>query len=202
MTSFASIAVFCGSSNAVHPEYKTAAHALGRLLGESGTEIVYGGGRVGLMGALADGALEVGGKVTGVIPEKLMALELGHTGCTELITVPDMHTRKALMADRARAFIAMPGGYGTMEEFFEAVTWAQLNYHYKPVGLLNTRGYYDPLLAWIDRAVADGFIGTLHQDLLVSDNNAEAVLEKMTKVTFPTLEELLASRDPALAPKS
>ncbi len=201
MKSFASIAVFCGSSDAVHAEYKDRAHALGRLLGQGGVEIVYGGGRVGLMGALADGALEVGGQVTGVIPDKLMALELGHTGCTELITVPDMHTRKAMMAERARAFIAMPGGYGTMEELFEAVTWAQLNYHHKPVGLLNIRGYFDDLLAWVHRAVSDGFIGSLHRELLVSDPDAETLLDKMRRVEFPTLEELLASRDPGLAPQ-
>jgi uncharacterized protein (TIGR00730 family) len=196
---FTSIAIFCGSSDAVHPEYKQRARDLGRLLGKQGVEIVYGGGRVGLMGALADGALEVGGKVTGVIPEKLMNLELGHSGCTELITVPDMHTRKRLMADRARAFIAMPGGFGTLEELFEAVTWAQLNYHDKPVGLLNIRNYFDPLLQWVERAVADGFIGPLHRELMVSSPDAEVLLEALAKVQFPSLTELLASRDPSLA---
>ncbi len=152
------------------------------------------------MGALADGALEVGGKVVGVIPHKLMELELGHPGCTELITVDGMHPRKRIMAERSDAFIAMPGGYGTLEELFEAVTWTQLNYHRKPVGLLNMRGYFDLLLQWLDRSQADGFIGPLQRQLMVADTDPEALLEALTHVRFPDLLELLASRDPALAP--
>jgi uncharacterized protein (TIGR00730 family) len=200
LSRFRSIAVFCGSSDAVHPEYKQGARALGELLGRNGVDIVYGGGRVGLMGALADGALDVGGKVIGVIPHKLMDLELGHTGCTELIATDGMHLRKKTMAERANAFIAMPGGYGTMEELFEAVTWTQLNYHDKPVGLLNIRGYFDPLLLWLDRAVADGFVGPQHRELMVADTDPESLLLALDRVRFPSLAELLASRDPSLAP--
>ena len=174
---------------------------MGRLLGERGVEIVYGGGKVGLMGALADGSLEVGGAVVGVIPHKLMDLELGHTGCTELITTDGMHVRKKTMSDRARAFIAMPGGYGTMEELFEAVTWTQLNYQDKPVGLLNIRGYFDPLLAWLDRAVEDGFVGPQHRQLMVAHTDPAALIAAMEQVRFPSLAELLASRDPSLAPE-
>ena len=202
MSRFRSIAVFCGSSDAVHPEYKEGARALGRLLGQRGVEIVYGGGKVGLMGALADGALEVGGRVIGVIPHKLMDLELGHTGCTELITTDGMHVRKKTMSDRADAFIAMPGGYGTLEELFEAVTWTQLNYQDKPVGLLNIRGYFDPLLAWLDRAVADGFVGPQHRGLMVADTDPQALIQALDQVRFPSLAELLASRDPHLAPSA
>ena len=194
--SFSSIAVFCGSSDSVHPEYKAGARALGRLLGERDIEVVYGGGRVGLMGALADGALEVGGSVVGVIPHKLMELELGHTGCTELILTEGMHVRKKTMSDRARAFIAMPGGYGTLEELFEAVTWTQLNYQDKPVGLLNLRGYFDPLLAWLDRAVADGFVGAQHRQLMAVHTEPLALIEAMEQVHFPSLAELLSSRGP------
>ncbi len=200
MNTFSAIAIFCGSSDAVHPEYKERAGELGRLLASRGIEIVYGGGRVGLMGALADGALGVGGQVTGVIPEKLMDLELGHSGCTTLITVPDMHTRKRTMTERAHAFIALPGGYGTLEELFEAVTWAQLNYHQKPVGLLNIRGYFDALIMWFERAVKEGFVGPQHRDLIAVDTDAEALLEALAQVRFPSLAELLASRDPSLAP--
>ena len=202
MSRFRSIAVFCGSSDAVHPEYKEGARALGRLLGQRGVEIVYGGGKVGLMGALADGALEVGGRVIGVIPHKLMDLELGHTGCTELITTDGMHVRKKTMSDRADAFIAMPGGYGTLEELFEAVTWTQLNYQDKPVGLLNIRGYFDPLLTWLDRAVADGFVGPQHRGLMVADTDPQALIQALDHVRFPSLAELLASRDPHLAPSA
>ena len=198
---FSSIAVFCGSSDAVHADYKAGARALGQYLGAGGVEVVYGGGRVGLMGALADGALEAGGRVVGVIPHKLLDLELAHTGCTELVATEGMHPRKKTMSDRAEAFIAMPGGYGTLEELFEAVTWTQLNYQDKPVGLLNLRGYFDPLLAWLDRAVADGFVGPQHRQLMVSHTDPAALLDAMAAVRFPSLAELLASRDPALAPR-
>ena len=198
---FSSIAVFCGSSDAVHADYKAGARGLGQYLGARGVEVVYGGGRVGLMGALADGALEAGGRVVGVIPHKLLDLELAHTGCTELVATEGMHPRKKTMSDRAEAFIAMPGGYGTLEELFEAVTWTQLNYQDKPVGLLNLRGYFDPLLAWLDRAVADGFVGPQHRQLMVSHTDPAALLDAMAAVRFPSLAELLASRDPALAPR-
>ena len=199
MSRFRSIAVFCGSSDAVNPAYKSAAHSLGVLLGEEGIEVVYGGGKVGLMGALADGALAVGGSVIGVIPHKLMNLELGHRGCTELITTDGMHVRKKMMSDRAEAFIAMPGGYGTMEELFEAVTWTQLNYQDKPVGLLNIRGYFDPMLAWLDHAVEEGFVGPQHRNLMVSHTDPAALLAAMAEVRFPSLIDLLASRNPSLA---
>ena len=184
----------------VHADYKAGARGLGRHLGARGVEVVYGGGRVGLMGALADGALAAGGRVVGVIPRKLLDLELAHEGCTELIATDGMHPRKKTMSDRAEAFIAMPGGYGTLEELFEAVTWTQLNYQDKPVGLLNLRGYFDPLLAWLDRAVADGFVGPQHRQLMVAHTDPAALIDAMAAVRFPSLAELLASRDPALAP--
>ena len=140
------VCVFCGSSHGVRPAYAAAARTLGRLLVERGLGLVYGGGNVGLMGVMADAVLEAGGEVLGVIPHALMAREIGHPGVTEMHVVDSMHERKALMADRADAFIALPGGVGTFEELFEAITWTQLGLHAKPCGLLNVDGFYDDLL--------------------------------------------------------
>ena len=154
---FRRICVFCGSNPGVNPAYKNAAAGLGRLLAERKIELVYGGGNIGLMGVLADAALEASGRVIGVIPESLMAKEVGHQGLTELRVVGSMHERKALMADLAEGFIALPGGYGTFEEFCEVVTWSQLGLHAKPCGVLNVEKYYDPLLALFDHAVKEGF---------------------------------------------
>lgn len=152
------ICVFCGSSKGARPAYVDAARRVGSALGRHGLGLVYGGGRVGLMGVVADAVLAEGGRVVGVIPDPLAAKEIAHHGLTELIVVPGMHERKALMASRSAGFLALPGGVGTFEELFEVLTWAALGLHSKPIGLLNVEGYYDPLLALLDRAIAERFI--------------------------------------------
>jgi uncharacterized protein (TIGR00730 family) len=183
------IAVYCGSSSKVAPVYFEAAKAMGRLLAERGIGVVYGGGHVGLMGAVADAALGAGGQVLGVIPKKLMTLELGHTGCTELFVVDGMHARKAMMSAMSDAFIAMPGGFGTMEELFEAVTWSQLEYHSKPSGLFNVDGYYDPLIAWVNRAANDAFVRPQHRVLICDSDDPVTLLEKLANADLPRIED-------------
>lgn len=160
------ICVFCGSSAGDRLAYTRAARELGGALARQGLGLVYGGGKVGLMGVLADAALEEGGEVIGVIPQALVDKELAHDGLTELRIVHSMHERKALMAELARAFIALPGGYGTLEEFCEILTWSQLGLHRKRCGLLNVEGFYDPFLAQIDRAVEAQFIPQQHRTLI------------------------------------
>ena len=177
---FRRICVFCGSNPGVNPVYKNAAAGLGRLLTERKIELVYGGGNVGLMGVLADAALEVGGRVIGVIPESLMAKEVAHQGLTELCVVGSMHERKALMADLAEGFVALPGGYGTFEEFCEVVTWSQLGLHAKPCGVLNVERYYDPLLALFDHAVKEGFLRSDNRTLVLEERDPRRLLEKMS----------------------
>lgn len=152
------LCVFCGSSAGARPEYAQMAENLGRVLASEGIELVYGGGRVGLMGILADGVIAGGGRVVGVIPEVLMASELAHTGVTRLEVVPDMHVRKARMAELSDGFIALPGGLGTFEELFEQLTWAQLGIHAKPAVLLDLLGFYEPLLELMRHAVDEGFM--------------------------------------------
>jgi len=173
------ICVFCGSSVGARPAYVEAARELGRTLAGRRLGIVFGGGKVGLMGVLADAVLAAGGEAIGVIPEALVAREIAHNGLTELRVVHSMHERKTLMADLADAFIALPGGYGTLEEFFEAVTWTQLGIHRKPCGLLNVDGYYDALLALLDRAVSDGFIREANRSLVLDAADVPALLEKL-----------------------
>jgi uncharacterized protein (TIGR00730 family) len=153
-----SVCVYCGSRRGQHSRYADAARALGRAIGERRWQLVYGGGRVGLMGELADAVLGAGGRVVGVIPESLMRREVGHTGLSELHVVPDMHARKRLMAERARAFIALPGGIGTFEELFEVWSWAHLGYHDQPIGLLDVDGFFEPLMSFLRHTVAEGFI--------------------------------------------
>ena len=170
------------------PAYTAAARELGRTLAEQGVGVVFGGGKVGLMGVLADAALGAGGEVIGVIPEALVAREIGHTGLTTLHVVRSMHERKTLMADLADAFIALPGGYGTFEEFFEAVTWTQLGIHAKPCGLLNVDGYYDALLAQLERAVADGFILEKNRGLILDAPDVPALLQKLAAVRPPAAQ--------------
>jgi uncharacterized protein (TIGR00730 family) len=153
-----SVCVYCGSRHGRHPEYTAAARAMGQAIGSRGWQLVYGGGKVGLMGEVADATLAAGGRVVGVIPESLQKLEVGHTGLNELHVVPTMHVRKQMMAERADLFIAMPGGIGTLEELYEVWTWRQLGYHDQPIGLLNTVGYYDGLLRFMDTTVAEGFL--------------------------------------------
>ena len=187
MSTLKRICVFCGSSVGARPRYAAAARELGRTLASRGLGIVFGGGKVGLMGVLADAALAAGGEAIGVIPEALVAREIAHNGLTELRIVRSMHERKTLMADLADAFIALPGGYGTFEEFFEAVTWTQLGIHRKPCGLLNVDGYYDALLALLDRAVSDGFIREANRSLVVDAPDVPTLLGKLETVR-PTAE--------------
>jgi uncharacterized protein (TIGR00730 family) len=160
------LCVFCGSNSGVHTEYASAAAALGQAIAARGVGLVYGGSNVGLMRALADAALEGGGEVTGVIPRSLVEREVAHRGLTDLRVVETMHERKALMADLADGFIAMPGGYGTFDELCEILTWAQLGIHTKPVALLNILGYWDPFLKFLDHAVGAGFLRRGHRELV------------------------------------
>jgi uncharacterized protein (TIGR00730 family) len=163
------ICVFCGSSSGQGEQFVAAAAALGRLLAERGIGLVYGGARVGLMGAVADAALAGGGEVVGVIPEHLMRREVAHRGLTELRVVADMHERKATMAALADAFLVLPGGAGTLEETFEVWTWAQLGLHTKPIGLVDVNGYYQPIMRHVEHMVESGFLSTEHADLLAID---------------------------------
>lgn len=179
------VCVFCGSSAGTRPEYADAARAMGRTLAERGLGLVYGGGKVGLMGIVADAVLEAGGQATGVIPEALMAREVGHAGLTELHVVGTMHQRKALMADLSDGFVALPGGFGTYEEFCEVLTWSQLGIHPKPCGLLNVAGFYDPLLALFDHAVREGFVKPAHRTLVMEETEPAALLDRMAGFVPP-----------------
>jgi uncharacterized protein (TIGR00730 family) len=171
--------VFCGSSVGARDSYAAAACELGQTLAKRGIGIVFGGGKVGLMGVLADAALAAGGEVIGVMPEALVAREIAHENLSELRVVRSMHKRKTLMADLADGFIALPGGYGTFEEFFEAVTWTQLGIHKKPCGLLNVDAYYDAALALLDRAVCDGFIREANRSLVLHAPDVSTLLQKL-----------------------
>ena len=171
-----SICVYCGSRHGARPEYTAAARALGTAIGARGWQVVYGGGKVGLMGEVADATLTAGGRVVGIIPESLQRLEVGHPGLTELHVVPTMHVRKQMMAERADAFIALPGGIGTLEELYEVWTWRQLGYHDKPIGLLNTEGYYDDLLRFMRATVSEGFLSASQHDKLLVGQDADALL--------------------------
>ncbi|MFH1568395.1 MAG: TIGR00730 family Rossman fold protein [Gemmatimonadota bacterium] len=173
------ICVYCGSKSGREPVYARAAVALGQALAGRGFGLVYGGGNVGLMGALADAVLSRGGQVVGVIPRALVQQELAHRGLTELVVVADMHARKAQMAARASAFAALPGGYGTLEELFEVVAWAQLEIHTKPVGLLNAGGYFDQLVAFLDQAVERDFLRPRHRALLRVAADPEALVDEL-----------------------
>jgi uncharacterized protein (TIGR00730 family) len=174
-----SVCVFCGSNYGDNPVYREMAAVMGRKLAMAGLRLVYGGGKVGLMGVLADSALAAGGEVVGVIPQAIVDMEVAHLGLTELIVVQSMHERKARMAEASDAFIALPGGYGTFEEFCEVLTWSQLGFHDKPCGVLNVGGFYDPLLALFDRAVQDRFIRPEHRELVLADADVDALLERL-----------------------
>ncbi len=174
-----SVCVFCGSSKGDDPAYAAAAAEFGRQVAASGRRLVYGGGSVGLMGILADAALAAGGKVVGVIPQTLLRREVGHPGLTEQHVVDTMHERKALMGDLADALVALPGGVGTLEEFFEVWTWALLGVHGKPCGLLNAAGYFDPLLAFIGSAVRHGFLRQEYADLVLVESDAARLLSRL-----------------------
>ena len=186
------LCVFCGSSAGHDPVYAGLAAQLGRTLAQRGVGLVYGGGRVGLMGVLADAALAEGGEVIGVIPQALMDRELGHGGVTELRVVDSMHTRKALMAELADGFVALPGGLGTLEELFEVWTWAQLGIHVKPCGLLDVRDFFAPLVGFLDHLVATGFVRPEHRAMLTVATSAEDLLERFSAYRAPALPKWVA----------
>ncbi|MDP5168678.1 MAG: TIGR00730 family Rossman fold protein [Bacteroidia bacterium] len=186
-----SICVFCGSNTGFSPAYVEAAQELGRILVEREIKMVYGGGNVGLMGAIADEMLHHGGEVIGVIPHFLMNKEVGHKGLTELLLVDTMHERKAIMAEMADGFIAMPGGFGTMDELNEILTWAQLGLHRNPIGILNSGQYFDPLLRMFDHMVTQGFLRAENRGLLVDDERPLSLLEKMEQYVAPDVTKWL-----------
>ena len=173
------IAVFCGSNKGTRPAYTEAAERLGELLAREKIELVYGGGMVGLMGVVADAALRHGGHVIGVIPQSLVIKKVVHEKLPDLRVVKNMHERKALMAELADGFIALPGGYGTYEEIFEVLAWSQLGWHQKPIGLLDTAGFYRSLLEFLDRATSEGFIRPKHRELVLVENDAEKLLPRL-----------------------
>ena len=174
-----SICVYCGSRPGTEPAFAEAARQVGLWIAQNKGQLVYGGGHNGLMGMMADACLQAGGRVVGVIPKALVEKEWAHTGCSELHVVENMHERKRLMAERADAFLAMPGGIGTFEEFFEVWTWRQLGYHDKPVGLLNIKGYYDNLLAFLSTSVQQGFMNAEQMQLIRSGTNTELLLKSL-----------------------
>jgi uncharacterized protein (TIGR00730 family) len=174
-----SVCVYCGSRFGASPSFQSQAQALGRAIAARGWRLVYGGGNVGLMGATADAALQAGGEVVGVIPERLMNREVGHRGLTELHVVQTMHERKRVMAELADSFVALPGGIGTLEELFEVWTWRHLGYHDQPIGLLNVEGFYDPLLGFMRHTREAGFIDELQQAMLTISANPEELLDRL-----------------------
>ena len=174
-----SVCVYCGSRQGSKPGYQALARALGGAIGQRGWQLVYGGGRAGLMGTVADATLAAGGRVVGVIPQSLMTLEVGHPGLHELHVVPTMHARKQLMAERSDAFVAMPGGIGTFEELFEVWTWRHLGYHNRPLGLLDTEGYWAPMLAFLRHSVREGFMGDDQLAMLSIDDDVDRLLDRL-----------------------
>ena len=183
------ICVFCGSKAGIRPSYAEAAKELGQNLARNDLALVYGGGGVGLMGILADSVLAADGNVIGVIPRNLIERELGHAKLTELRVVDSMHERKAVMAELSDAFIVLPGGAGTMEEFFEVWSWAQLGIHQKPSGLLNVEGYYDPLLAFLDAMVGQGFLATEHRAMVLVERDPDTLLARFASYRAPAAAE-------------
>ena len=179
MPELSSLCVFCGSNAGAHPDYLEAAEAVGRGLAQRGLRVVYGGGKVGMMGAVADAARAAGGEVVGVIPQAIFDLEIGHTGIDDLRVVGSMHERKALMAELSDAFIALPGGIGTLEELFEVYTWAQLGIHSKPLGLIDVACYYEPLVAFLDHAVQERFLRPETRTLLAVSESLDDLLAQL-----------------------
>jgi uncharacterized protein (TIGR00730 family) len=176
-----SLCVYCGSRSGNSPHFRSAARAVGQWIGAHGGQLIYGGGRNGLMGALADAALAAGAQVVGIIPKSMVELEWAHVDCSELLVVDTMHERKRLMADRADAFLALPGGIGTFEEFFEAWTWRQLGYHDKPTALLNVAGYYDGLIDFLNASVGTGFMGQAQMDLIQVGTEVSELLPRLVQ---------------------
>ena len=189
------ICVYCGSNSGSRPVYTQVAREFGSLLAQRHIRLVYGGGRVGLMGTIADAVLAGGGEVTGVIPQSLVSREVAHLGLKDLRVVASMHERKALMTDLADAFVAMPGGFGTLEEFAEILTWAQLGLHRKPHGLLNIEGFYNPLLAFFDHAVAENFVRQSHRDLVIADKNPARLLDLLAEARPPNLDKWIDRKE-------
>jgi len=189
------VCVYCGSSSGASPVYAEAAQAFGNALVAANLGLVYGGGKVGLMGVIADTVMAAGGRVTGVIPELLLNKEVGHEGLTQLHVVPDMHQRKKMMADLSDAFVALPGGAGTLEELFEVYTWAQLGYHHKPVALLNIGGFYDPLIALLEHTVREGFMRRTYLDLLQIDSDPAALIAKLKHYHAPAKDKWADMRE-------
>ena len=185
------VCVFCGTNPGSRPEYGAAARQLGELLAADGIELVYGGASVGIMGELADAVQEHGGHVTGVIPQQLVEKEVAHTGIRNLIVVASMHQRKAQMADMSDGFVALPGGIGTLEGFFEILTWGQLGIHAKPCGLLNVAGYFDGLTAFLDHAVREGFLTAVHRAMVLVDDDPRRLLGRMRAYEPPQAERLM-----------
>lgn len=185
MTVIKSICVYCGSSDAVHPDYIAAARGLGATLARRDLRLVFGGGRTGLMGAVADGALESGGEVVGVIIPGMNTPVLAHAHLTRMDVTPEMHSRKARMHELAEGYIALPGGFGTFDELFETITWGQIGAHTKPVGLLNVRSYFSHLLAAIDHAVQEGFIMREHRETLYCESDPDVLLDRMAEYQHP-----------------
>lgn len=173
------IAVYCGSATPADPIYIETARLVGRTLAEKGIGVVYGGGRLGLMGAVADSALAAGGEVIGVIPEALVGSEVAHKGCTQLHVVPGMHERKRMFTDLSDGFLTIPGGTGTMDELWEAISWAQLGYHSKPVGVLNAAGFYDKLIEFNAHMISVGFIREQHKGIMIADDQLDRLLNRM-----------------------
>lgn len=173
------VCVFCGSSHGARPEYAGSARELVRALARRGLGMVFGGGGIGLMNVIANAALELGVEIIGVIPEALVAKELAHGGVSDMRIVHSMHERKAVMAELSDAFVALPGGFGTLEELFEVLTWGQLGLHRKPSGLLNVAGYFDPLLAFFDHALAEQFLRPKHRTMLLVDSNPDSLLDRL-----------------------
>ena len=190
-----SVAVYCGSNSGSDPAFEQAAGHLGRTFAERGIQLIYGGGHVGLMGTIADAVVENGGRGHGVITEALQAKELAHLGLTSLQVVGTMHERKAVMADAADAFIMLPGGFGTFDEFFEVVTWTQLGIHAKPCGILDVGGYFAPLGAMLDNAVSAGFVHPAHRDMVLMDSSPADLLDRLAAWTPVTVSKWLDSAD-------
>jgi uncharacterized protein (TIGR00730 family) len=189
------VCVFCGSNSGARDSYAAAAREVGRTLAARGLRLVYGGAAVGLMGALADGALEAGGEVIGIIPGALVEREIAHRGLTEIRQVESMHARKALMSDLSDAFLTLPGGAGTLEELFEVWTWGQLGHHRKPVGLLNVDGYFDRLLAFLDHQSEERFMRREHRDMLLAEADIGTLLDRFARYEAPVVDKWIRAEE-------
>jgi uncharacterized protein (TIGR00730 family) len=186
-----SVLVFCGSKEGTNPAYKEQAFLFGQFLAEQEIKLIYGGAMIGVMGAVADGALSKGGHVTGIIPMFLSRKEIIHEGLTELLKVDSMHERKLMMSDRCDAIVALPGGFGTMDELFEILTWAQLGLHQKPVGILNTEGFFDGLLTFIESMSEQGFVSPVHQHMLKSEVDFKKLMNLLNNYNPPPFPQWL-----------